>query len=130
MKTINLKLNLSQTELFIELLCSSLAESSGECTSLLYQSKKTTRYGPWLQSTSYTQLVNAVTEDRSSGQCLFLCILFTSESPGLKTNFTVSWHPCATSSGKNPSRVRQEPYNCCHPVCFQPRWGRAFPHPV
>lgn len=32
---------------------------------------KPTRYGPCLQSTSYTQLVNAVTEDKPSGQCVF-----------------------------------------------------------
>lgn len=51
--------------------------------------------------------------------CLPLWILFTLERSGLKTNFTVSGHPYATSSGKNVSQVTQMPCNCCY-SCFQP----------
>lgn len=40
-KMIHLDMNLSQTELFIGLLCFSLAEFSGEYMSLLYQSPQT-----------------------------------------------------------------------------------------
>jgi len=82
---------------------------------------KPTRCGPRLQSMSYTQLVNAVTEDRSSGQCVFSYVI-SSHQRDQNSSWIVSWHPYATSSGENLSWIRQVPYNCRHSACFQV-WG-------